>query len=410
VDLRVPVPGGPVAPGAIGAIGRTFHRRELACPPAICSFSSAQGRQLFKEALGAGTAEASFSLLEHFHTQEDPSFCGLGTLAMSLNALNIDPGRIWKGVWRWFNDDMLDCCEPLERVRQRGISLDRFCCLAKCNGAEVEMHRPTDPGEELESFRHRLIDAVSRVGGPVFVVAYSRKAFKQTGDGHYSPVAAYHEENDAALILDVARFKLPPHWVPVPLLWEALKYIDSASGLARGYVLLSRPQVPPSMPGDGLLSLALPDLHDLLLAVDGVRRSLVANDTPVQVLRALHKGLSGLSPLVRCSVDAEAKGSAALSELRGCTMGLLNQDCGAEAGDASCGNSCAGEALKSLVDMLVLPPTLWLPPELLMGSMARVLDIDRLPDALASEVIRLRTQISCELEKYSDQSAEARKP
>lgn len=40
-----------------------------------------------------------------------------------------------------------------------------------------------------------------------------------------------------ALILDVARFKYPPHWVPVPLLWEAMNTIDEATGLHRGYIV-----------------------------------------------------------------------------------------------------------------------------------------------------------------------------
>ena len=32
-----------------------------------------------------------------------------------LNALHVDPGRTWKGVWRWFDESKLDCCKPLER-------------------------------------------------------------------------------------------------------------------------------------------------------------------------------------------------------------------------------------------------------------------------------------------------------
>jgi len=39
---------------------------------------------------------------------------------MALNALSIDPGRVWKGPWRWFSEEMLDCCTPLE------VCL--FCC------------------------------------------------------------------------------------------------------------------------------------------------------------------------------------------------------------------------------------------------------------------------------------------
>ena len=32
-----------------------------------------------------------------------------------LNALGIDPGRLWKGAWRRFAEDMLDCCLPVAR-------------------------------------------------------------------------------------------------------------------------------------------------------------------------------------------------------------------------------------------------------------------------------------------------------
>ena len=41
------------------------------------------------------------------------------------------------------------------------------------------------------------------------------------------------------LMLDVARFKYPPHWIPLKLLWEAMDtIIDEATGHRRGYALL----------------------------------------------------------------------------------------------------------------------------------------------------------------------------
>jgi glutathione gamma-glutamylcysteinyltransferase len=124
-------------------------------------------------------------------------------------------------------------------VQKQGIVFEKFCHLARCNNVLVEAPRPDEEGETLEAFRQRLRAAASDADGPVFVVSYSRKAFGQTGDGHYSRIAGYHEKHDAALILDVARFKLPPHWVPVPLLWEALQYKDSATDRCRGYALSS---------------------------------------------------------------------------------------------------------------------------------------------------------------------------
>ena len=44
---------------------------------------------------------------------------------MVLNALAIDPRRAWKGPWRWFHEQMLDCCQPLSQVLQTGIVLDQ---------------------------------------------------------------------------------------------------------------------------------------------------------------------------------------------------------------------------------------------------------------------------------------------
>ena len=36
-----------------------------------------------------------FRLIGQFRTQDEPAFCGLGSLARVLNALNVDPMRIW---------------------------------------------------------------------------------------------------------------------------------------------------------------------------------------------------------------------------------------------------------------------------------------------------------------------------
>ena len=52
---------------------------------------SLTGKEKFKEALGAGTLEGFFLLIEQFNTQDEPAFCGLASLAMVLNTLQIDP-------------------------------------------------------------------------------------------------------------------------------------------------------------------------------------------------------------------------------------------------------------------------------------------------------------------------------
>ena len=117
-----------------------FYRRPL--PAELVAFSSDEGKGLFREALAAGGMEGYFRLSEQLHTQADPAFCGLSTLVVVLNALAVDPGRIWKGSWRWFGEEMLDCCVPLDRVRAQGLTFGQLSCLARCNG------RLTDPGTD----------------------------------------------------------------------------------------------------------------------------------------------------------------------------------------------------------------------------------------------------------------------
>jgi len=223
----------------------TFHRRSLPAP--AIEFSSVEGQKIFAEALTAGTMGCFFRLIEQFHTQSEPAYCGLGTLTMVLNALNVDPGKTWKGPWRWFHEDMLDCCEPLDVVKERGITWPSFLCLARCNGAHIDARRADEAGGDLQAFRSLVLAATTQVAGcaredehqplKVLVVSYSRKQFRQTGDGHYSPIGGYHAQSDRILVLDVARFKHPPHWVPLAEMHESMKRIDGDTGRSRGFAL-----------------------------------------------------------------------------------------------------------------------------------------------------------------------------
>jgi len=225
----------PTSPSA-----RTFHRRPL--PEPAIAFSSSQGQVLFAEALAAGGMGCFFRLIEQFHTQAEPAYCGLGTLAMVLNALGVDPGRQWKGPWRWFSEDLLDCCEPLEVVKEKGVTFGKVVCLARCNGAQVDAHRVDEADVTEEDFRKAVTASCETDPGcgcsGVVVVSYSRKQLGQTGDGHYSPIGGYHRASDQVLILDVARFKYPPHWVPMSLLWEAMQRTDAETGRCRGFMVL----------------------------------------------------------------------------------------------------------------------------------------------------------------------------
>jgi len=220
----------------------TFHRRELKTP-AVAFSDPLLGRSYFQEALTSGHCEGFFSLSEHFQSQSHYAFCGISSLSMALNTLLIDPGRVYSGVWRWFDDSMLNCCEPLDIVRQKGIVLAKLACLARCNGATVDLCYASQI--KYDRFKQDLIACTSTTCGkmrPIMIASYSRPVFNQTGSGHFSPIGAYAPESEMVLIMDVARFKYPPHWVPLRLLWESINSIDAdadAGGNSRGYLLLT---------------------------------------------------------------------------------------------------------------------------------------------------------------------------
>nr|QVN25325.1 phytochelatin synthase 2 [Brassica rapa] len=221
----------------------SLYRRFLPSPPAI-DFASVEGKRIFNEALQKGTMEGFFRLISYFQTQSEPAYCGLASLSMVLNSLSIDPGRKWKGPWRWFDESMLECCEPLEIVKDKGITFGKVVCLAHSSGAKVQAFRTTQ--STIHDFR-KYVFKCSTSDNCHMISTYHRGVFKQTGTGHFSPIGGYNAERDMALILDVARFKYPPHWVPLNLLWDAMNSIDQSTGRHRGFMLISRPHREPGL-------------------------------------------------------------------------------------------------------------------------------------------------------------------
>ncbi|KAK9284843.1 hypothetical protein L1049_024023 [Liquidambar formosana] len=133
--------------------------------------------------------EGFFKLISYYQTQSEPAYCGLASISMVLNALAIDPGRKWKGPWRWFSDSMLDCYEPLSKIKVEGISFGKVACLAHCNGAEVQTFRTNE--STIDEFQKYMISCTSSEDCHM-ITSYHRAHFKQTGTGHFSPIGGYH--------------------------------------------------------------------------------------------------------------------------------------------------------------------------------------------------------------------------
>eukprot|EP01119_Soliformovum_irregulare_P023096 TRINITY_DN8004_c0_g1_i3.p1 TRINITY_DN8004_c0_g1~~TRINITY_DN8004_c0_g1_i3.p1 ORF type:complete len:276 (-),score=32.31 TRINITY_DN8004_c0_g1_i3:465-1292(-) len=231
---RSSLPIHPVQP-RIFSLQDSFYKRPL--PSHLISFSSPAGKTLFREAMEAGDMEAYWTLAEQFNTQTEPAYCGLTTLSMVLNALSIDPKRLWKGPWRWFSEDLLDCCYPLEEIKKHGITFDQFENLAICNGAEITSFK--SPTFDEDFFRQKVREACKK-GDAHLVASFSRGILGQTGDGHFSTIAGYHEAKDMVLMMDTAKFKYPAFWCHLPLLREAMVPVDKLTSQPRGFFILKK--------------------------------------------------------------------------------------------------------------------------------------------------------------------------
>lgn len=148
-------------------------------------------------------------------------------------------------------------------VRGSGMSLAEFAALSRATGLHT-VDRRAD-ASSLEEFQEAIWQALGcgascdgaasdgaphwhapygGRGGTHVVVSFNRAALKQTGEGHFSPLGGYSRRHSAVLVMDVARFKYPPYWVPLSALWEAMKPLDPATGRSRGYVVLKGASIP----------------------------------------------------------------------------------------------------------------------------------------------------------------------
>jgi len=125
--------------------------------------------------------------------------------------------------------------------------LPELASVGRSNGAAIEEVMWTPGEHSLDVFRADVSAACALKRLPStadanddrpvhLVLGFSRAALGQTGDGHFSPVGAYHAGTDRVLLLDTARFKYPPHWVELERLWAAQAAPDPETGLPRGYL------------------------------------------------------------------------------------------------------------------------------------------------------------------------------
>lgn len=207
----------------------------------LISLDAPEGATLFDH---AGVPASGFSLLRYFVTQDNQAFCGVASSVIVLNSLGVEapvtptlfPYRLWNQD-NFFTDKVL-AIKSATMVSVRGLELEQLGAILGTFGLKVEV-RHADELKNVDGFRSTASAALADSGKRV-IVNYSRKALNQEGGGHISPLAAYDKDSDRFLILDVARYKVPPVWVTAKDLFDALNTKDTDAGKKRGLVIVSK--------------------------------------------------------------------------------------------------------------------------------------------------------------------------
>ena len=205
----------------------------------LVDLRSSQGQQWFLE---ANAREAYWSLAEEFISQKNSAFCGVATLVMVLNSLEVPaPPLPGTGSYESFTqenvfNDRTEAIVQQANILRRGMTVDELGELFAGFGLSAKVTHASQAS--LDEFRAAAIDYLARKKHYV-VVNYLRSTLGQLRGGHISPLAAYDEKTDRFLVLDVARFKYPPVWVMAADLFNAMNTIDSGNGdRSRGYILV----------------------------------------------------------------------------------------------------------------------------------------------------------------------------
>ncbi len=181
-------------------------------------------------------------LIPNFAVQETQSYCGVASAITVLNTLPlkkpVDPAYKPYAYFtqRNFFTPEVSRVINAQTVLAQGITREEMALALSSYG----IHARSIAGDTFtdESLR-TLLKAALGDDGQFLLANYFRGTFGQVGGGHWSALAAYDAATDRVLILDVAKYKYPPAWVPVEALRRSIATKDDTSGKPRGLVIVS---------------------------------------------------------------------------------------------------------------------------------------------------------------------------
>ena len=204
----------------------------LALPAHLFALAHPVGQQRL---LQSNYNQAYWPLASYFETQRNQAYCSVATSVMALNALGVTRPvtALYPDFGFFTQQGFFDGIHPRvaspEGVSKEGMTLEQLGAALGHFPLRVQVV----PGDSLDIEQLRESDRF-------VLLNFNRRFIGQAGGGHWSPLAAYHEASDSALLLDVARYKYPPVWVPLAHLLAAAQDPDRVSGKARGMLVVSK--------------------------------------------------------------------------------------------------------------------------------------------------------------------------
>lgn len=218
-------------------VARSLAAQTLPLPEQLIPLTSAEGQILLRDS----EALADYvPLTSQFTTQINQAFCGVASMVMVLNALEVPAPLALEWDRNYFTQENIfsDQTEAIigrDAIARQGLTLTELSGILETYPVNAEIHHGSDVS--LEEFRS-LIRANLETSDNYVLINYLRRAIGQERGGHISPLAAYDADTDQFLILDVSRYKYPPVWVQAETLWESINTTDSVSGKTRGFLLI----------------------------------------------------------------------------------------------------------------------------------------------------------------------------
>ena len=187
-----------------------------------------------------------FAMQRGWDVQANQASCGVASAAAVLNSLaslaldDLPTDKVYAPYPYATQQSILNDACVNERVIQYtddfdgllrapgGLSLSQVARIFQCflpKSSWKVMYRHLDDNLSVELVRAELLSAIANPNARV-MVNIQRNALDQEGWGHMSPLGAYSSSQDAFLIMDVAKYKYPPVWVPTQRLLAGMRTMD----------------------------------------------------------------------------------------------------------------------------------------------------------------------------------------